>query len=374
MTDPALWIALRDVPGLDRAAARRLIEAFGTPEEIFGRSPGDFEGLCPEGVAGRLSRDPPVAAARAELERTCRCGFGLLLQGKAGFPPRLLEISDPPLVLYVNPGLADPAGVGPFEESSISIVGSRRATARGRETARSFAAELAGAGLTIVSGLAYGIDAAAHLGALEGGGRTIAILAGGLDRPGPAGNVPMARRMLREGGLWLSEHGPGTEARAWHFPDRNRLISGLSRATLVIEAREGSGSLWTARHAADQSRQVLVVPGPIDTDACRGSNRLLFEGAAPVLQPEDVFQHAFGRLDPPVRPRASAPPGPGGDAGRILDRVGGGPCGPDDLVRELGLPAPRVASLLVELEIEGWIARDGRRVSRGPRATRGSGG
>jgi DNA processing protein len=177
--------------------------------------------------------------------------------------------------------------------------------------------------------------------------------------------------MLRAGGLWLSEHGPGTEARAWHFPDRNRLISGLAPATLVIEAREGSGSLWTARHAADQGREVLIVPGPIDTDACQGSNRLLLEGAAPVLQPQDVLPHVFDRLEPPARPRAPVSPGPGGDAGRILGRLEGGPCGPDDLVRELGLPASRVAALLVDLEIEGWIVRDGRRVSRGPRATGG---
>jgi DNA processing protein len=268
----------------------------------------------------------------------------------------LLEIPDPPVLLYLRGHPPE----GPF----VSVVGSRRATPRGREVARLFSAALARAGAVVASGLAYGIDAAAHTGALEAGSRTVAVLASGLDQPGPVGNRALARRILRQGGAWLSEHPPGAVPRAYHFPDRNRLISGLSRAALIVEARERSGSLSTARHAADQGRDVLVVPGPVDTDACRGSNRLLVEGAIAVVDPDDAVAAALGRLDwPPPGPTSELRPLPEGDGGRILRRIRGGPCGPDDLVRELGLPPARVAALLLDLELEGWVKREGRRVS-----------
>jgi DNA processing protein len=366
--DPLLWIALRDSPQLSRTEARDLLRAFGCPGAIFGRPEKELDGLCSEGAAKFLARDPRLGRARLELERAREAGFEILMAGRPGFPPLLDQIQDPPTVLYVAGCLPQ----GPL----TSVVGSRRATARGRETALRFAAALTRAGAAVVSGLAYGIDAAAHTGALEAGGATVAVLASGLDRPGPSGNVPLARRILRDGGAWISEHPPGTCARPYYFPDRNRLISGISRATLIVEARERSGSLWTARHAVDQAREVLVVPGPIDSDSCRGSNRLLVEGATPVVDPQGAVVAALGSLDP--RPVAvvdpSASPAPEGDAARILRRVWESPCGPDDLVRELGLPAARVLTLVSELELDGLLTRDGRRIASGPRAVRPSGG
>lgn len=362
MEDPALWIALRDTPSLDRRGARELLRAFRAPEAIFGRAPAELMPHCSEAAAQWLARDPRLGPARAELERARGAGLAVLVQGLPSFPPLLLEISDPPVVLYAKGELPE----GLF----VSIVGSRRPTARGRETARLFASRLAQAGLHVVSGLAYGIDAAAHAGALERGGRTVAILAGGLDSPGPSGNLPLARRILESGGAWLSEHPLGVAARPAHFPDRNRLISGMSRATLIVEARERSGTLWTARHALDQGRDVLVVPGPIDEEACSGSNRLLLEGGKPVLEPRDVLPLAFGRLDvEPLLPQPLSPGAPEGEALTVLRRVEAAPCAADDLVKELGLGAARVAALLVELELDGWVRREGRRISA-PRANR----
>ena len=343
--DEALWIALRDVSPTSRTELRSLVEKLGDPAAIF----------------ARLGIDPSLGSARAELERARSLGLRLIPQTDPGFPARLLEISDPPLLLYV-------AGRLP-PDPLVSIVGSRRATERGREAASRFAGALARAGVGVVSGLAYGIDAAAHQGALDAGGRTVAILAGGLDRPGPRGNVRLARRILRAGGAWLSEHPPGTPARPHHFPDRNRLISGVSQAVIVIEAREASGTLWTSTHAIEQDRPVLVVPGPIDSAAYRGSNRLLAEGAKIVLDPVDAVKVAGGlTLDP-----EGNPPLPPGEMGAIVRRVRDEPCGPDDLVRDLGIDAARLAAILLDLELEGWVVREGRRIAARPKAGKNGG-
>jgi DNA processing protein len=359
MHDPALWIALRDTPTLRRSQAHELLREFGGPERIFGRPSAELSRLCSPVAAHHLAREPDLTLPRAEVERARKAGLEIVLSLDPRLPAPLLEIPDPPVVLYLLGNLPR----GPF----VSVVGSRRVTPRGREAARKFAAALARAGAAVVSGLAYGVDAAAHAGALDVGGRTVAVLAGGLDRPGPAGNRPLARRIVRQGGACLSEHPPGTPSLAYHFPDRNRLISGLSRATLIVEARERSGSLWTARHAAEQGRDVLVIPGPIDTDACRGSNRLLLEGAIPVVDPEDAVVVALGRLDPLLPGTAPAPERlPQGDAGRVLERVRQSPCGPEDLIVATGLSPARIASVLLDLEIEGWITREGRRIACGP--------
>ena len=219
----------------------------------------------------------------------------------------------------------------------------------------------------MVSGLAYGIDAAAHAGALEGGGPTVAALASGLDRPSPVGNRGLAVRILESGGTWLSEHPPGTPALAAHFPERNRLISGLARVVVIVEAREASGTLWTARHASEQHRDVLVVPGPIDSAAYRGSNALLRGEAGPLLDAEDLFVAlGLGGL-------ALAGPGPrsddssaqNGDAARVLARLVEGPAATDEIGRALGLSAQDLARILLDLELDGRIRRTGSRIARG---------
>jgi DNA processing protein len=335
---------------------RALLEHFGSPEAIFGRRSAELAPYCPPATALALARGPDLEGARDELERARRLGLSLLLQGIPGFPLLLMELPDPPVLLYLRGRLPD----GP----TLSVVGSRRPSARGPEITGQLIAPFARLGGIIVSGLAYGIDAAAHRGALDAGGSTLAVLASGLERPTPRGNAPLARRIVERGGGLLSEFAPVVPALAHHFLDRNRLISGLSRATLVVEARERSGSLTTARHALGQGRDLLVVPGPIDTDQCRGSNRLLRDGAHPVLEPADLCGGlASAAGEAPVEAGAGTEQLPAG-ARRLLGRLASGPSDVDALARGLGMLPGALAPLLLELELAGRIARDGDRISR----------
>jgi DNA processing protein len=353
--DPvAAWIALVRAPGITRSLARTLLERFGDPRGVLCAGETRLRAYCPAPTAAALSdRSGLIDAARRELERARALGLRALVPGDPEFPQALLEIPDPPLVLYVRGALP----TGPV----LAVVGSRRGSARGREIARAWSASLAQAGVWIVSGLAYGVDAAAHRGALDAGGRTLAVLASGLDRPSPANNVALARELLESGGGWLSEHPPGVPPLAHHFPERNRLISGLARGVWVVEARERSGSLWTARHALDQSREVWVTPGPVDTDMCRGSNALLRDGAGVVLEAADLHLALLGSAPPS---EAHRPPGP---ADPVLAALRAGPQDADSLGRVLGMEAPALAALLLDLELEGRILREGSRVSLRPR-------
>ena len=355
LDDPLLWIALRNVPGMRRDIAVHLLERLGSPGEIFARGYSELKEECGEVLAAALQCGPDLAAASEELAAVQKRELAVLLYGMPGFPLALLQMPDPPLVLYARGSL--PA------EPGLAIVGSRRPSSRARLAAQQYAEQLAVDGAVIVSGLAYGIDAAAHEGALRGAGRTVAILASGLERPSPAGNRRLATRILDSGGAWLSEYPPGQEYRPYHFPERNRLISGLARATLVVEAREKSGTLWTARHALDQGRNLGVIPGPTDSDLCRGSNALL-RAAAPILDLTDL------RLLVDVwPPRKKGPQGDvgegtpeGGVSEQVLALLRDGPLSADDIVRKLGVPAASLAATLLELELGGRIAREGARV------------
>jgi DNA processing protein len=358
LEDAAYWVALRERRGVGLVHARALIERLGSARAAFEAPAARLKAIVPERVAQALARPPDLAPARAELEAARAAGLEPLVQGAAGFPELLCQIADPPLVLYLRGRL--PA------QPVLAIVGSRRASARGRETARAFACAIAGAGAAVVSGLAYGIDSAAHAGALEAGGATVAVLASGLERPTPLGNARLADRILATGGAWLSEFPVGARAEPFHFPVRNRLISGLARATLIVEARERSGTLSTAAHALEQSRTLLVVPGPIDTDACRGSNRLLREGAGAALDAEDLLLELFGSGRRAAPPPAALPPA----QARLLEQLSGGPLDADALARVLGLSPAALAAPLLELELAGLVAREGTRVALGPLAPR----
>jgi DNA processing protein len=225
--------------------------------------------------------------------------------------------------------------------------------------ARSLGRELAAAGVAVVSGLARGIDAEAHRGALEAGGATIAVLGCGIDRDYPRSNAELARR-IAACGLIVSEYGPGVEPAPWRFPARNRIVAGLSLATVVVEARARSGALITADFALEEGRDVLAVPGEITSGLSAGTNALLRSGAAPLLAVDDVLA-AVG-LEQPVRP----PPGAEGAAGRLLELLRDTPATADELVARSGLPAESVAAALVELELEG-LATTGDGVYRAPR-------
>jgi len=363
MDDPRYAIALRDTPGLSRSRAFDLLRRFGRPRFVFEQSLEDLRAILDdEPVARRLARRPDLRAAERELGAARDRALEVLAPGEDGFPPLLVAIDDPPLLLYCRGRL--PEAVARAEGCALAIVGSRRPSARARDTARDWAAAVAANGAVVVSGLAYGIDAAAHEGALEGGGATVAVLASGADQPSPQGNVRLAHRILEQGGALLSEFPPGTPAFAGHFPERNRLISGLAPATLVVEARERSGSLLTASHARAQGRRLLVVPGPIDSAECRGSNALLREEGRPVTARDELLDDVFGLDRARTRTPAARAPDPGPEAARVLAILRDGPCGVDALGARIGLSAPELSALLVELELAGHVARSGSRVSR----------
>jgi DNA processing protein len=346
--------ALGAVPSLSRAHARRVLGALGS-RALLGASEARLAAHLPRKLAAPLARAIASGAGERALTRASESGIRALAPDSLEFPAALREIPDPPLLLWLRGELPP----GP----ALAMVGSRRPSARGLATAHAFAAELSRSGVAIVSGLAYGIDTAAHEGALAGAGPTVAVLASGLDRVTPTGQARLAERILGRGGAWLSERGPGADARPYHFPERNRLISGLARASLIVEAREKSGSLWTARHALEQGRDVLVVPGPIDADLCRGSNRLLRDGATPILDAEDLRLAALGPLA--ALPRVAAPALEVGPAARaVLEHLADGPCDLDALSGALGRTPAELARVLLELELDGKLRREGSRLAR----------
>lgn len=265
--------------------------------------------------------------------------FGFLGRSDAAFPALLRAIHDPPVGLFLR-GEVDPELLA---RPSVAIVGARACSPYGAQVARTLARELAAAGLVVVSGLARGIDGAAHRGALEAGGLTIAVFGCGIDRDYPASHRELARGVV-ESGLVVSEYAPGVEPAPWRFPARNRIIAGLALATVVVEARERSGALITADLALEEGREVFTVPGEITSSLSCGTNALLRSGAIPLTSAEDVLE-VFG-LDAAVRPRAPV------EASPILEHL---PSTADELARATGLEAGSLAARLAELELAGIV-------------------
>ncbi len=298
-------------------------------------------------IEPRADRRPAlVNAAMGQAERALgqagACGAALLTLGQEGYPPRLAEIADPPIVLWTtgDPGLL----LGP----AVALVGSRRATTAGLATARSLGRDLARAGLTVVSGLARGIDAAAHQGALEVGGRTVAVLGCGVDVVYPREHRELVAG-VRSTGCLVSELAPGTPPLPRHFPLRNRLISGLSLAVVVVEAAQRSGSLITARMALEQGRDVLAVPGAVVSGCHRGCHALIKDGAGLVETADDVLAAVGWPGAAPSRP------GPGG--GLVGAMRVGEPVSADDLAAQVSRPPGQLLAELAELELAGRVAR-----------------
>jgi DNA processing protein len=269
-------------------------------------------------------------------------GVRWLARSNAGFPPLLRAIHDPPAGLFVR-GAAE---VELLRRPAVAVVGARSCSPYGAQVARMLGRELAAAGLVVVSGLARGIDGEAHRGALEAGGATVAVLGCGVDRDYPAANAELASR-IRATGLAVSEYAPGVEPAPWRFPARNRIIAGLSAATVVVEARERSGALITADLALDEGREVFTVPGEITSALSRGANDLLRLGATPLTSSGDVLE-LFGLEQAPAGAVELSEV-----AGTVLVRLRDGPASPDELARATGLEAGALASALTELELAG---------------------
>jgi len=269
-----------------------------------------------------------------------------LRRGERGYPTLLRQIPDPPPSLWIR----GDAEVDVLGDPAVAIVGARACSGYGRSVARTLATESAMAGAVVVSGLARGIDGEAHRGALAAGGRTVAVLGCGIDRDYPAAHAELARSIVETGGLVVSEYEPGLEPAPWRFPARNRIIAGLARATVVVEARERSGALITADFALEDGREVLAVPGEITSALSAGANALLRQGATPATCAADVLE-AIGIEAMPAAPVVPDDPA----AAAIVDALSSGSATQDGLVRVTALPASAVAAALVELELSGLV-------------------
>ena len=356
ISDPGLasWLQLTLAPGLGAATLRKLLSQFGLPERVLAASRVELSRYASaEALRSLDSEDVANAVARA-LAWLEQQGNSIVTLADAAYPRLLLEISDPPAVLYCR------GRTELLNRPALALVGSRNATAQGNSNAEQFARNFSSAGLTIVSGLAQGIDAAAHRGALAGEGSTIAVLGTGADITYPPGNAALAAEIATRG-LLVSEFALGTKALAHNFPRRNRLISGLTQGCLVIEAALASGSLITARAAAEQGREVFAVPGSIHSPLSKGCHALIKTGAKLVESAEDVLAElsAFRRTGfASTRATANVAPtaGPAQSADEpLLVCMGFDPVDVDSLCARAGLPAERVSADLLRLELAGRI-------------------
>jgi DNA processing protein len=368
MDEREQWLALARVPGLHAGQLSDWFAAGQRATGLFGQSPATL-GALGLGLAavGALRAPDPAGIARdlAWLEGSTE--RSLLTWGSPDYPPLLAGIADPPLVLFVA------GDATPLSLPQLAIVGSRNPTPLGRDTALQFAHQLSRAGLVVTSGLALGIDAAAHRGALSAGAPTIAVLGRGLDAIYPAENAGLARAIIEGGGALVSDLPIGTPPLKHHFPRRNRILSGLATGTLVVEAALRSGSLITARLAGDQGREVFAIPGSIHNPMARGCHRLLRQGAVLVEQVADIFaelepiigQIALKTTESAGNMPASSAPLLDKEYEILLDALGFEPAGLDELVVRTGLAAGAVASMLLILELDGRVQQQpGGRYSR----------
>lgn len=347
------WFRLLQTPGLSRCHTRALLLACGTPQGVFEASPEAWRSVLPAAQVQALGQVPPhfeerLAAAMAWLQ--CAGQRQVLALGDPDYPAALLATADPPLLLFAQ---GDPAWLqGP----ALAIVGSRHASAQGLDNARAFARELATQGWVIVSGLALGIDAAAHQGALQAaGGGSIAVLGCGPDIAYPSSHRGLMQQ-LAERGLLLSEYAPGTPAVAAHFLQRNRIIAGLCQGTLVVEAAQRSGSLVTARLALEAGREVFAVPGSIHSPQSKGCHLLIKQGAKLVECAADITEELRGPQQAPLalREPAAAPPAP---PDPVLAALGHDPVSLQTLLERTGWPAAELSAALLEHELQGSVAR-----------------
>ncbi len=368
------WLRLTLTPGIGNGAARRLLARFGLPQAIFQQTEAALQ-LCVPAAQAKALREIPQGwealwqttaqwLANAAPQGPARAMVSL---GDLRYPQALLDTEDPPLLLYLM-GPASLLQHQPFPtDRCLAVVGSRNPTAQGAENARLFARALCGAGLTIVSGLALGVDAAAHEGALEAAtsagtmAATIAVVGTGLDRVYPRKNLDLAHRIAAHG-LIVSEYPLGTPPLPGNFPKRNRIISGLSQGTLVVEAALASGSLITARMAAEQGREVFAIPGSIHAPQSRGCHALIRQGAKLVESAQDVLEELkIPATTVPGLPHegVNAPGAAASDETEdpVLAALGYDPMGLDALIARTGMDASTLQVALLELELDGRIAR-----------------
>lgn len=369
----AAWLRLQLTPGVGNTGARKLLTAFGLPQGIFEAAPAALEQVVSAQQSASLKQTPDEWQALLETTWTWLQAqpdaHRVLALGDTDYPQSLLNMEDPPLLLYAK-GAPEVWQEGSFATCTtrcLAVVGSRNPTPQGVANARQFSQTLAQAGLTIVSGLALGVDGAAHEGALDGAAKgqmaTIAVVGTGLDRVYPRQHRDLAHRIVQHGVL-LSEYPLGTPPLSANFPRRNRIIAGLSHGTLVVEAALQSGSLITARLASEQGKDVFAIPGSIHSTQARGCHALIKQGAKLVESAQDVLEEMPQHVFTPVLSNliANDPINTGAKDSLdsddpLLEALGYDPIGLDALQARTGMDTPNLQARLMELEIHGQVAR-----------------
>ena len=353
MLDPRMyWVGLNLVKGIGSVRFKALLDAFGTPEAAWNASP---EALNQLGLSQKIVESFQRVRKGVSLEqiwdRLQSLGVEVLTWEDKGYPPRLKEIDQPPPVLYVRGSLVAE------DEWAVAIIGTRRVTAYGRQVAEDIATTLAHSGVTIVSGLARGVDSIAHQAALNAGGRTLAVLGNGVDIVYPPENRRLADQIIEHGAL-VSDYALGTQPDGLNFPPRNRIISGLSMAVIIVEAGMTSGALITATFAAEQGRDVFAVPGNINAPQSQGTNRLIRDGAQPLLNPQDVLEALNLTMVTEHRAVRVALPSDPVEA-RLYQLLSHEPKHVDEIRSQANMPIETVSSTLAMMELKGMVRQVG---------------
>lgn len=344
----AAWLALAMVPGLGARGIAQLVRHFGSAAAVVEARPRERRAVerIPARVLARIDAGQPRVA---ELVATATAiGQSVLVPPDPDYPPRLRSIPDPPPILFAR-GRLD---LG--RARCVAVIGSRNHTRYGADVAAQLGAAAAAAGLVVVSGMARGLDALAQSAALRAGGASIGVLGTGVDVVYPSSNRQLYDQLVG-GGLLISEQLPGDRGHPGAFPRRNRLISGLAEALVVVEAAEGSGTLITVASALEQGREVLAVPGPITSATSQGTNRLLRDGATPILEPADLLIALGMGTSPIAEGSMSAPCTLSADEAQVFNALGAEPIQLDDLALRVGVPIGTLLGILLGLEIGGWV-------------------
>jgi len=343
------WIGLSSIPGIGRVTFRKLVDHFGSPERVLSASPDEFRtiGGISEKVIAEFVSFPWRAFAEREMVKAAKADINIITADNPEFPDSLKDTPDPPLYLYVK-GMLQPE-----DRNAVAIVGTRKPTHYGKTATHRIAYEIASMGYTIVSGMARGIDTQAHKGALSAKGRTIAVLGSGIDVAYPPENAGLMEEISRNGAV-VTENAFGTKPESGYFPARNRIISGFSRGTVIIEAAEDSGSLITAKYTLDQGRKLYAVPGNIGSPTSKGTNSLIKEGAMLVESAADVLDD-LGSKGTDAQPEVATPPLPllTGEEEAVFRLITNDPKHIDVIMNECHASAGKLSGVLIGLELKG---------------------